>query len=336
MSVSKPGNISLIYLGTRGGGARLLRDLTVKWSEDSCLDSIFVREDCEFFSDLKGDVYPLTLPANRLMLLVPSIRRRIAKEILFELQKKSSQNILFVMSHPWNPFLLKILKKSKINTISIIHDDRPHLGEFWPTRRHVLKEHEFSILIVFLSRYVAERFNHKKDRLVLDLQALPLLESQAKIKRVVIPGRIRKYKGLLEVLSYLEHIPHDYEILIAGQGKFKIPRSLSSRILLDNTWLSSFDFEKLIMESSHVLLPYVEATQSGIISIAKLYNCRVLINDVGGLREQLADYQNWALIPQNPKDLVNVLNAPECNSNFAFSSNSTIFDLPKIISDPLK
>ena len=86
------------------------------------------------------------------------------------------------------------------------------------------------------------------------------------------------------------------------------------------------------MESSHVLLPYLEATQSGVISIAKLYNCRILINDVGGLIEQLEDYQNWSLIPENPQDFTNVLDNYTEISNDSLSSKRSIFDLPKIIS----
>lgn len=332
MSLSESENISLIYLGTRGGGARLLRDLSIKWNSESRLGSIYVREDCEFSSELQGDVHQFKLPRNRLLLLVPSYRRKFANSFIPLLQKGSSNNLLFIMSHPWNPYLLKRLNKSRIRTIAIIHDDRPHLGEIWPTRQHLLKEYKHAKLIVFLSQHVAKSFNKKIDSLILSLDALPLVQATAKIQRILVPGRIRKYKGLSKVLEHLMHVPTDYELVIAGQGKFKLAETSGRKINFQNRWLSPNDFETLIMESSHVLLPYLEATQSGVISIAKLYNCRVLINDVGGLIEQLENYQNWSLIPKNPQDISNVLENHVGISNVPTSSKNSIFDLPKIIS----
>jgi glycosyltransferase involved in cell wall biosynthesis len=336
MSLSEFESISLIYLGRRGGGARLLRDLSIKWNSENRLGSIFVRNDCEFFSDLKGDVHQFKLPRNGFLLLIPSYRRKFAKVFIPLLEKGSSNNLLFIMSHPWNPYLLKKLSNSRIQTISIIHDDRPHLGEVWPTRQHLLKEYSRAKLVVFLSHHVATSFNGKIGNLILSLDALPLVESKTKIKRILVPGRIRKYKGLSKVIDYLKHVPDDYEILIAGQGKFKLAETSTRKIHLHNRWLTANDFEMLIMESSHVLLPYLEATQSGIISIAKLYNCRVLINDVGGLIEQLEDYQNWSLIPKNPQDISSVLDNDKGISNASFGFKNSIFDLPKIISSSLR
>ncbi len=310
----------------------MLRDLSIKWNAESRLGSVFVRDDCEFSSELAGDVHPFKLPRNRLLFLVPSYRRKFASSLISLLQKKPSNNLLFIMSHPWNPYLLKRLNKSRIQTISIIHDDRPHLGEIWPTRQHLLREYNHANLVVFLSHHVAKSFNGKNANLILSLDALPLVDSKEKIQRILVPGRIRKYKGLSQVLEHLMHAPADFEIVIAGQGKFKPSETSARKINLQNRWLSANDFEALIMESSHVLLPYLEATQSGVISIAKLYNCRILINDVGGLIEQLEDYQNWSLIPENPQDFTNVLDNYTEISNDSLSSKRSIFDLPKIIS----
>lgn len=336
MILSESESISLIYLGTRGGGARLLRDLSIKWDSENRLGSVFVRNDCEFFSDLKGDIHQFKLPRNRLLLFLPSHRRRFAKEFIPLLQKGTSNKLLFIMSHPWNPYLLKRLNNSRIQTISIIHDDRPHLGEIWPTRQHLLKEYSHSNLVVFLSRHVAKCFSGKNDDLILSLDALPLVEAKRKIQRILVPGRIRKYKGLSKALEHLMQVPTDYEIVIAGQGKFKLSESSARKIQLQNSWLSANDFETLIMESSHVLLPYLEATQSGVISIAKLYNCRILINDVGGLIEQLEDYQNWSFIPENPEDIAKALGKNMDISNFSIAPKDSIFDLPRIISGSLK
>jgi hypothetical protein len=210
------------------------------------------------------------------------------------------------------------------------------LGEVWPTRQHLLKEYSRANLVVFLSHHVAKSFNGKIDNLILSLDALPLVESTTKIQRILVPGRIRKYKGLSKVIDYLKHVPDDYEILIAGQGKFKLAETSTRKIHVQNRWLTANDFEMLIMESSHVLLPYLEATQSGIISIAKLYNCRVLINNVGGLIEQLEDYQNWSLIPKNPQDISSVLDNDKGISSASFGFKNSIFDLPEIISSSLR
>jgi hypothetical protein len=271
--------IALVYLGRRGGGARLLRDLSHMWISTNPKLTCLVRDECEFIDELEGKVLPHFLPKRTWLLFVPWIKNASCKRIARSIVKLKIDYAIFIMSHPWTPYLLKELRKSKVKTFVFIHDDRAHKGERWPTKRHLEKEISFADSPVFLSHYVASQFPEIPHPLIFSLDSLPLVAQEKKIKRVLVPGRIRKYKGLDKVFPYLSAVPSDYKILVAGQGHINIPSSQTGRVELLNEWIPAKVFETLIMESSHVLLPYLEATQSGIVAIAKLYNCHILIKN---------------------------------------------------------
>lgn len=319
--------IALIYLGRRGGGARLLRDLSHAWNSQDTFVTSFVREECEFIYDLQGKISAFHLPKRNLKLLLPWLRITQINKIVREVSRGDFDYAVFVMSHPWTPVMLKKLRQLGIETVAVIHDDRAHKGEKWPTRRHLQKEVRFTDHPIFLSSFVSQSYPEIHNPLVFSLDALPLIPQSKKMERILIPGRIRKYKGFENVFRYLSTLPDDVEILIAGQGRFKVPKLITRKFRLINEWIPAKDFERLIMESSHVLLPYIEATQSGIISIAKLYDCHILVTNVGGLREQLQGYATWTILPEDPREFLKSLPAIESAELESSPYLPSIFDL---------
>ena len=300
--------IALVYLGRRGGGARLTRDLSISLSREGNSVTSIIRRECEFSEQISGGLYTTELPKSSWQLFNPWLRHSMCKSILDIFYHNNFDGVIFVMSHPWNPYLLKKLAKSKIRTIAIIHDDGAHKGEIWPTHGHLRREINFAQTTVFLSEYVAKKFPKVVNPNIFSLEALPLIANGAKVNRILIAGRIRRYKGIEKIIPYLDSIPQEFEIMIAGQGSISKIKGLKGRINLINSWIESVEFERLIMESTHILLPYIEATQSGIISIAKLYNCHLIVSEVGGLAEQLANYENWSLIRQNGQNISELIN----------------------------
>jgi hypothetical protein len=319
--------IALIYLGRRGGGARLLRDLSHSWNIPENSVTCFVRTGCEFLDDLGSEFIAFSLPKSNWRLLLPWNKFRFSRKISQNIDEGHFHFAVFVMSHPWTPLLLKKFKRSRVKTVAFIHDNRPHKGEKWPTRYHVKREVRLADFPVFFSRFVSRSFPKISHPLLFSLDALPLIPQSKKMQRILIPGRIRKYKGLGKISKHLSSAPETYQIMFAGQGRFKISRFDADRFKLINEWLPSEDFERLIMESTHILLPYIEATQSGIISIAKLYNCHILITNVGGLLEQLQGYEVWSIIPTDPKDFSDALFGRQRIHDTQIPSLPSIFNL---------
>ena len=86
--------------------------------------------------------------------------------------------------------------------------------------------------------------------------------------------------------------------MIAGAGSIKTFEH--ENVHLWNYWLTEAEIEFLLSESSIVIFPYLEASQSGVIPLAVKKNKIILATKVGGLEEQLEGYEKKVLV--NPCD----------------------------------
>jgi glycosyltransferase involved in cell wall biosynthesis len=75
-------------------------------------------------------------------------------------------------------------------------------------------------------------------------------------------------------------------LTIAGEGQ-GIPFESSDTVKIINRWLSDREIEDLISSHSLVVLPYIEASQSGIIPLANALGVPVVVTPVGGLASQI-------------------------------------------------
>lgn len=125
---------------------------------------------------------------------------------------------------------------------------------------------------------------------------------------VLFFGRIWGYKGL-DVLIRAEplitdEVP-DARIVIAGQGEdFERYRRMMvhpESFVVHNTYVSDQVRAELFQRSSLVVLPYVEATQSGVIPVAYTFAKPVVATTVGGLPEQVDHGQTGYLVA--PRDV---------------------------------
>ena len=120
-------------------------------------------------------------------------------------------------------------------------------------------------------------------------------------------GRIWQYKGL-EYLIRAEplisaRVPQA-RILIAGQGEdFEPYRRMMKnpeRFLVDNEYISEARTAEYFHRAAVVVLPYIEASQSGVIPLAYSAGKPVVATTVGGLPEMVEDGRAGFLVP--PRD----------------------------------
>ena len=119
-------------------------------------------------------------------------------------------------------------------------------------------------------------------------------------------GRIKEYKGL-EYLIRVEPLItkefSDIKIIIAGKGNFqeykKIKNNANFEIL--NEFIPDEKVAELFQKSKVVVLPYIEASQSGIIPIAYAFKKAVVATNVGSIPEVVEDGGTGFLVP--PKNV---------------------------------
>jgi glycosyltransferase involved in cell wall biosynthesis len=120
-------------------------------------------------------------------------------------------------------------------------------------------------------------------------------------------GRIWEYKGL-EYLIRAEplitaEVPNA-KIVIAGEGEdFDRYRRLMvhpERFVVHNEYVSDEVRAALFQQASVVALPYIEASQSGVVPLAYLHMKPVVATTVGGLPEMVDEGRTGYLVP--PRD----------------------------------
>lgn len=123
---------------------------------------------------------------------------------------------------------------------------------------------------------------------------------------VLFYGRISPYKGVETLIQATikakKQLP-DLKVIIAGKPNYPIDldaiRDVPGFEVRDR-FIENEELVKLIQQSSLVVCPYTDATQSGVVMTAYAFNKPVLATAVGGLPEMVDEGETGRLVP--PKD----------------------------------
>ena len=134
---------------------------------------------------------------------------------------------------------------------------------------------------------------------------------------VLFFGYIRKYKGLMNLIEAFpavkKEIPNAH-LLIVGEFydnersyRQAIDRlGIRADVTLVQEYVPNEDVHKYFTAANVVVLPYNEATQSGILSIAQSFAVPAIVTDVGGLSELVADGETGYVIASHTIDLLSL------------------------------
>lgn len=114
-------------------------------------------------------------------------------------------------------------------------------------------------------------------------------------KTILFFGFIRKYKGLMFLLDAMPDLirKHNLKLIIAGEFyesetpyRLKIKDlSISGNVILLSSFMPEDKVRYFFSACDCLVLPYIDATQSGIVPLAYFYDKPVIVTDVGGLSE---------------------------------------------------
>ncbi len=225
--------------------------------------------------------------------------------------KLISENIAAVVTlnpHVWLPLVAPIFHELGVKHYVIVHDAVRHPGDLTGlvNGRTVLRLHRADRYLT-LSSAVTEQLilkNHLDPALVTTLfhpnLAMPDKAASQSISqiglqkpwRLLFLGRINSYKGLpllIDAVEQLKHQGRNIDLTVMGEGNIGADLARLNRLgaLVINRWLQSDEIAAAFDGNDLVVLPYVEASQSGIVAMAHGRSLPVVVTPVGGLKEQV-------------------------------------------------
>ena len=237
----------------------------------------------------------------------------IAKQIL----DLSPEIVIFAEDSILMQQLCRVISKNGVKTAMTVHDIHHHPYRKMGFRsiavdviRRIMTKRTVKVCskIILLSKNSEKAFRNEykvNNTVVFRLPAhVPLVQPEqvgelpADYKNYFLFfGRIDEYKGigrLCRAYSHLpEHCKEKNELVIAGNGTLSEEEIALIRadkhIRLINRFITDGEMIWLFINSQAVVLPYIEASQSGVLPIAYKYNKPVVVSDLEGLTENVED-----------------------------------------------
>jgi glycosyltransferase involved in cell wall biosynthesis len=130
-------------------------------------------------------------------------------------------------------------------------------------------------------------------------------------RRLLAFGHVRSYKGLPDLLDALVLLP-DVSLDVVGRIEIGERRLLvrarrlgiADRVRFDDRYVPQHELRRVFAEADAVVVPYRQASQSGVVQLAYAYGRPVIATRVGGLAEAVVEGSTGALVdPHDPVDL---------------------------------
>jgi glycosyltransferase involved in cell wall biosynthesis len=304
--------VLLWYWGRKGGGAlytlemaRAIKaqgiDLHLSLSRQSDLFDNFLE------LDLPGchvDTYTSKGQFIESCFKLPSIRRNFLNYV-----RQNSFDIVYsTMHHVWGGFVAAGFRREGIPYVLTVHDALIHPGDSGLLHQplldmHIKKANAAISLTDTVKETLLGRGFPRLERVTVIPHGIfpyyvppgPRFLPLDRAPRVLFYGRISYYKGLHHLLQawpgVLLKIPNA-TLEIWGQGDMgKMLRYVKSdpSITLVNRWISEDEIRPIFQECDLCVLPYIEASQSGVVAIALAAGMPVVVSPQPGLIEQIRE-----------------------------------------------
>jgi glycosyltransferase involved in cell wall biosynthesis len=255
-------------------------------------------------------IYPIDTYCNAAMALgsvlrLPLVRRRLRRAI----DDFGADVVLATMSHLWNCLCVDIVEAAGVKLVTVVHDATMHPGDgLRPRHAMVDRELRRSVRIVALTKHVANQivsvYGQSEGRIEVIPHGVcerarpaptsPQIPSRP--FRFLFFGRFLLYKGfdlLSEAVDALTLTKTTFELKIVGSGSRGILGKLASHPCVNviNRWVPDDEISVIMSEVDAVVLPYIEASQSGVAAAAIGMGIPVITTPVGGLPEQIQPYE---------------------------------------------
>jgi glycosyltransferase involved in cell wall biosynthesis len=258
----------------------------------------------------------------------PSRMRRVARAI----QTQHQPTIVHLTSSiPCMYALVNEFKRGGVTVVYTVHDPAPHnetrttwgeihsrLNRKWLLPRTLLlldSVHVHSALHVQELQQQYRRLDVTKVYVVqhgggvtaeiesgsdVPVELHPLESSR---RCILFFGRIEPYKGLHVLFSAIELLATKYPdlaLLVAGGGQLpSMPDNIRANVVLINRFVRDAEIKAIASRAMCIVLPYLEATQTGVIPLASSFSLPAVATRVGALADLVIDEVTGTLVEAN-------------------------------------
>ncbi len=220
-------------------------------------------------------------------------------------------------ANPTIDLALSILPRLRRTLVVTVHDIDPHPGDpgvfplAFPMIRHLARSATRLIIHAEALRSSATARGVDPERIVVvphgELGSVVTGEDwtprPSTGATLMVFGRLHAYKGLsvlVEALPRIRARVPDARILVCGRGAELdelLRNGLPDGCEVNAGWIPAGDVAALFDASTVVVLPYLEASQSGVAALAAGLARATIVSDVGGLAEAVGFGEIGEVVP---------------------------------------
>jgi glycosyltransferase involved in cell wall biosynthesis len=294
------------YWGRRGGGAQFALALSAALARrKDCAVALSISRQGELIEDFRR----LDLPMHEVStyssvagFLVGTGRVPLLSTQLVNFAREWRADIVVsAMTHLWTPIVAPALARAGVAFVPVVHDAEPHQGDLsllWNMR--LRRELSAARAVVVLSQHVEQSLSSMASGLPMVRLSLgaaiapePRLPRHEGQFRFLFFGRLLPYKGLdllRDAFRLLAQRRPEARLIVSGEGDIDLVapglRSMPG-VTMSSGWVSEGQIGAVMAQADAVVLPYREASQSGVAPTAFAAGLPVIATRVGGLVQQL-------------------------------------------------
>ncbi len=302
-------SVMLVYWGRRGI-SRLVHNIAEAADRvpdlDWCLSLARQNEQIVQFEEFGAHLHAVDTFSSGTGALTGIYRLGgIADAVAAEVRARNVSDVVNLMPHVWSVAAARGARRGGARYHTILHDATPHPGDWTGVVHKVLTDDADRADRVFtLSEGVTQRMVETGRLPAAKMTTLfhPVRAYRAGAERrrprqgepwrLLFFGRVLRYKGLpllVEAVEMLRAQGVHVALTVMGEGSLGnlAPRLAALGAAVTNHWVSEDDFDEALESHHAMILPYIEASQSGPAAAALGNALPVIVTPVGGLVEQV-------------------------------------------------
>lgn len=300
------------HWGRRGGGPRYTLELTRALAHQGDIEiHLSLSRQSEIYDDFSDipvagrfdvDTYTSLAQFALRSLALPLLRLRFLGYL-----KRAGIDIVFcTMDHLWNSFIVGAIRPAGCIYLLTVHDAIRHPGEAqswrqWLLRQDVAASDGALVLTKSVCDLLVLHHSYPRERTFLSTLGVHSYGSRSKPRalpvdrspRLLFFGRILEYKGLDTLLVALPRLQVEFPGLtleVWGSGDIRPYRrylALLNGVRMENRWIGEGEIERIFADTDLAILPYREASQSGVVATAFADGMPCITTPIPGLTEQV-------------------------------------------------